>query len=439
VSHLFGSAVARARVAVSQGASASGAASYIQGVVGTFAARVFLVGLGATTSILVARSLGPEGRGAFAVAAAITAIGVQVTNLGLHTSNTYLLSTHRAALGSLVVNSLLVSLLLGIAFGLACVVVFTVWPGLVPLQPALLALALIGVPIGLGYLLLQNLVLGLQRLRAFNGLEVLTRVLGLALISTAIVASAIRVDVLLAASVTASAIGLLAAIAILVRGDAVSAKRVDLSLLAKGVPYGFKAYLAALCSFLVLRIDLLLVEHELGSAAAGQYSIAVALGDLVYLLPVVAATVLFPRLLSLAYEQRRAEAMRVVRGVAVVMLGACLVAAVFASPAIEIMYGTEYKPAVAPFLWLLPAIFVLSLNTIYMNYFASIGMPLIAVVSPASAALANVALNLLLLPDLGLIGASISSVIAYSMMLAMSIAYVARSERRLRQAVRDQQ
>jgi Na+-driven multidrug efflux pump len=59
-----------------------------------------------------------------------------------------------------------------------------------------------------------------------------------------------------------------------------------------------------------------------------------------------------------------------------------------------------------------------------MNYFASIGMPLITVVSPGLAAIVNIAVNLKLIPWWGIVGASITSVLSYGLMLVASIIYV---------------
>ena len=44
----------------------------------TFGNRILLVGLGLLTTVIVARSLGPEGRGVFAIAVALAAIGSYV-------------------------------------------------------------------------------------------------------------------------------------------------------------------------------------------------------------------------------------------------------------------------------------------------------------------------------------------------------------------------
>src|SRR3989442_8842856 len=72
----------------------------------TFATRVFLIGAGVVASVMVARALGPEGRGLYAVAGALAGVGVQFGNLGLHSANTYFAARDRGLLPRLAGNSL---------------------------------------------------------------------------------------------------------------------------------------------------------------------------------------------------------------------------------------------------------------------------------------------------------------------------------------------
>src|SRR3972149_6606561 len=89
------------------------------------------------TSVLVARILGPEGRGLYAVAMAVGAIGVQFGNLGLHASNTYYVARERSLLPALIGNTLLVSFVVGGSGSVLAWIVFSLRPELAPV-PGLL-------------------------------------------------------------------------------------------------------------------------------------------------------------------------------------------------------------------------------------------------------------------------------------------------------------
>jgi len=106
-------------------------------------------------------------------------------------------------------------------------------------------------------------------------------------------------------------------------------------------------------------------------------------------------------------------------------------AALLAKPVLGLLYGKEFLPAVPAFIWLLPGIVMLSINTILMNYFAAIGMPPITVYSPMIAVIINIVLNLKLIRSLGIVGASISSVVSYGIMLIASTVYIYMESKKL--------
>ena len=59
------------------------------------------------------------------------------------------------------------------------------------------------------------------------------------------------------------------------------------TILFEGGRYGLKAYVASLLAFLVLRIDVLIVQSIRGPEDAGYYSVAATVADQIYILPAV--------------------------------------------------------------------------------------------------------------------------------------------------------
>ncbi len=397
---------------------------FVRKVAETFVARVLLIGIGLITSVIVARILGPEGRGLYAVAAAVSAIGVQFGNLGLHASNIYYVAKDRSLLPGLVGNTLVVSFVFGGVGAFAAWILFSFWPDLAPVNGFLLIIALIWVPFGLAYMLMQNLLLGLQEVRAYNVVELTTKILSVCLITIVIAFNLTTVETVFSAGFVSLFISFLWALCRL-KPHLNKIPLPSLLLFKKNIRYGLKAYLAAFFAFLVLRIDLLMVKSILGSEQAGYYSIAATMADMVYMLPVVIGTILFPKLSALSDNRKKWELTKKVSyGVGCFML-ILIVAAVFlAKPVTGFLFGKAFLPAVPAFIWLMPAILLLSVNTILMNYFGSIGLPSIVVYSPAMATLLNIVLNICLIPAWGCVGAAWSSIVAYGMMLTFSLLYI---------------
>ncbi len=407
--------------AIRSSLSGEAGVSLARDVGATMGNRILLIGIGIVTSVIVARTLGPSGRGIYAVAVALTAICVQFGNLGLHASNTWAVARRPDLLGTLIANSLLVSAALGGGIAVLVLLLVVAFPHLIVLPTAVLVLALLAIPANLAYLLLQNLLLGTQRIRYFNGVELLNRVVVVAAFAAAIWLGIVSPEVAVGAGLVAAVVTTTLAGAVLVRsaGGSIAPR---LATLVENSRYGFRAYSAALFSFLVLRADLLLVNYFRGATDTGYYSIAVSLADLVYLPPVVIGSMLFPRLAAMKDSTERRA---LTNASLVVTFGGMLLAVVAASLlgdfGVRLLFGAEFEPAVPAFLWLLPGILALSAYTVLSSFFAAIGFPAISILAPLAGFCVAVVLDIALIPRLGVVGASIASSTAYGLMIVTAL------------------
>src|SRR3954454_2645754 len=124
-----------------------------------FGTKAVVMALNVITSAIVARALGPGGRGSVAVALSITMLLVQFGTLGMTTANPYFVAQDRAARGRLVANSLALAvgvgaLLIGVGFFLKGVAP-TVARGLDWTQ---VALALAAIPVTLAVQFLRSIL-----------------------------------------------------------------------------------------------------------------------------------------------------------------------------------------------------------------------------------------------------------------------------------------
>lgn len=392
-------------------------------VAGTFITKLVLIVIGLLTTVTVTHVLGPEGRGFFAVATTIMGMGVQFGNLGIHASNTYTVSQDYNKLSILMGNSLMFSFIFGGVCAIIAWIFFLLYPEITPIGKELFSVTLIWIPIGLAYLFVQNLLIGIYEFKIYNLIEIVVKLLNLTLISLVIVLNNISVENIFSMGLISMFFGLIWVVIVLYKKFPKHPK-ISIQLFVNNITYGFKAYLAALFSFMVLRIDLIMIQYMLGPKQAGYYSISATMADMVYMLPVVVGTVLFPKLSALSdVNQKWAITRKIAFIIGCVMLIIILIATIFAKYIITILFGNTFIPAVSPFIWLMPGIFMLSINTIYMNYFASMGMPNVTVYAPGLTSIVNILLNFKLINLYGIEGASLSSCISYGMMLFMSYLY----------------
>ncbi len=378
----------------------------------TYATQIAVMALTLATTIISARLLGPAGRGLYAVAATIGAIGVQFGNLGLHASNTYFVAKDRQLLPTLLGNSLVNSVVIGGGGALLAAAVFLFQPQLAPLHGTLLALGLIWIPLGLAYLLMQNLLLGIHDIRAFNKIEFSGKALALLLVGTLAVARFPNVVAVFGATMAALVLTLTWAFRRL--RHAGGAPRTSWALFRNNLGVGVRAYLVAVLAYLVLRIDLLMVQYMLGAKQSGYYSIASTMADYFVLFPMVVGAIVFPKLSASSDPAQKLRTMKkTTAATAALLIPLAGVAWLLARPFVALMFGAAFLPAAQAFVWLLPGVVLLGVETVAVQYLNSYGYPVSVIAIWFMSVALNIALNFWAIPAYGIVGASAVSSITY--------------------------
>ena len=378
-------------------------------------------------SIILARALGPQGRGEFVFAMTVAAAITQIGAFGLNTSNTYLAARETSLVGQLTVNSGWVTL--GVA--LAALVVLEAARALGWLPGFTLETTLLTAGIGaasLVVLLGTSLLAGINRIRLYNVLQLLTSALNLAgIVIVAALGLWVR-SYLVVALVTAGIVGGIAVMALLERRMPVP--RFDSALFGRGIHYASKAYLSTLLAFLVLRVSVFQVRSFLGSEALGYFSVASQVTDTLGLFPTSLALVLFPRLVRQDLGRYRFM-LRNLAALALVMGVACAAFGLLATPFVRILFGAEFLPSVPILRWMLPGALLLGASTVVQQYVAASGLPrrLLAILALGLACM--VGLGVLLIPIYGAMGAAMALSISYAVIFLLALAlahHMSRSE-----------
>jgi O-antigen/teichoic acid export membrane protein len=380
--------------------------------------------LGAATTVIVARSLGPAGRGSLASIYALMTLLAQLGTLGIASANPYFAAREPRMRARIAANSLWLAGVIGPAIAVVGIFAKVVVPGaLADVSWAELAVGMFAVPIMLCSLFLQSILLADGRTVLYNCVDVGAALLTVLLLLTVLPLAGggvlLALSLMVGPQVAALAVYMLA-----MRRHGRLLWPLEGSLARRMVGYGARAYVVTLLAYMLIRIDLLLVNGIQGAGAAGQYSIAVALADALYLLPVSVSVNLFARLARGSVD--RELSLSVFQLVAVGYLVVCALAAPLAGPAITLMFGAAYHPAISLFLWLLPGVYCLGLLTVIAYHFAAHGMPRELVLVWAPGLAVNLAIDVVLLPHHGTYVASLSSTIAYALVLVLHLRLFAR-------------
>jgi O-antigen/teichoic acid export membrane protein len=404
---------------------------FIRKVAATYSTQILVVFLGVLTSALIARILGPAGRGEYSVVVAWGMIGMQFGNLGLHASNIFYVTKDKRLLAPLTGNSLVVSLIAAVVFALISCALLRLHPGIVPVRGTLLLLAWIWAAVSLACLLVQNLLMGVHDVAGYNKTELWKRIFSVGLVVAAIACHWITPLSVVIVSLIAIALGLVYALWRLRKSD-MRFPVPSLDLFRKTLGFGAKAYLVAFFGFLVLRADLLMVNHYLGARQAGYYSIASTLADYLLLLPAAIAAILFPKLSGVqdaAHSVRWAKKSTI--GAAAILLPTMIVSALAVRLVVRILFGAAYLPAVGAFIFLTPGIFFLGVETVLVQYLNSIGIPVSVILAWVVTCVVNIAVNVWAIPRFGISGASAVSSVCYALIFVFVLMIAVHQVRRL--------
>ena len=144
----------------------------------TFTAGISNLLLGIGTSVILARVLGPEGRGIYVLASLLPSLLVTFGNLGIGPATVYHVARCEFRRQEILGNNVLLSVGIsgiGILGGLVIIFFFrkTVFPGI---SPGYLLLALVLVPVEFFFSYVNYVLLGAQRIQEFNYIQIVQSV-----------------------------------------------------------------------------------------------------------------------------------------------------------------------------------------------------------------------------------------------------------------------
>jgi glycosyltransferase involved in cell wall biosynthesis/O-antigen/teichoic acid export membrane protein len=381
--------------------------------------------VGFVASILIARALGPTGRGLYAYPVALLGIVIALAHVGLEFAQIYL-----AGQGQDLRHMWADATVFSMAAGAVCWVCVA---GIVMIDPRVaggLPLSWIAIPMGLVPLLLMSLYwASLLQLDGRLVAATWASWFGVALQAVAIgllfaTHELTPFRVLLLQWLTNGSAWLFLLLACK-RAGLVSL-RVDPALLRRAVTFGVKAYVAQVFLFLVLRVDQVLVASFAGYRALGLYALATTVAELLWLLTDPLAGAMVPHVVRARMGDDRRLSFAVARLSLWISAAAAACGWFLAPLVVPVVYGAGFTAATPALRLLLPGVVALAAARPLGSVLVKEGRALVASVLGLGALALNVALNLALLPRIGIRGASIASSVSYA---ALALSYVVVSRR----------
>jgi O-antigen/teichoic acid export membrane protein len=405
----------------------SRAETFSSRVAALFATQVFGAGVGIVNGIILARLLGPEGKGDYYLLMLVPTTAMVFVQFGLPQAlGFYAARGHTLRIVS---RALVLVGTLSLGALLAVVVLLPVLREifLEGLPPEQVLFAFTALPLSLLATFTSGIVMGRQAVRWYSAVNVVHPVLTTLLLVVVLGG--------LGASVMAAIAVHLVGLAFQAFGYLVGAGRAS-----RAVPeprpvtfrelfrYGLPLYPTGLTAFFNYRADAYIIAWLIldSSAAIGFYSMAVGLAELTFFFPNAVSSLFFPHVAGSSREDSDRQVAMVSR-VTLLVTGAVAVLLVPAAFVMIHVLLPAFVPSIPPLLLLLPGVVALSPAKVLAGYISGIGRPGVnSVVSIVTFSI-NIAANLVLIPRFGILGAAAASLFSYTASGVIMAAVVARA------------
>jgi len=393
--------------------------------------QVAALALGFVSFPIFTRVLSVAEYGMMSLAFQVAAMAAVVSKMGLQNSIQRFYQEHAASSQAGALRRFCSTLLFGAALcGMTVAILFIVGLELVPdslISPVLKQGLLIGS--GLIFVrglqpIIMNFLRAQRRTKAFNVFDVLAKGTSIAFVCLLLFTWNRSVNTVLAGTVAVELASIVVLILFILPRGVISFNAFDKGLFRSALAFGLPLAGCELAAVILDSGDRILVQHYLGSQALGYYSCAYNITNY------IAMSLMYPVNLAVVpiymkmWESRGPEETRVFLSKALdnfIIAVMCVLAgvAVTARSAV-IVLGSQKLQQASPLLPVLVLGVMLYTLHIFFNAGLIIQKKTITMVKiVASSAALNIALNMLLIPLIGLQGAAVATLISYAVFLTL--------------------
>jgi len=377
--------------------------------------------------LIIARELGAQGRGEVVFLMAVATVVSRLAALGIQEANVNLASADLSLRARLATNSILFAGALGAAATGITATLFAVFPGLgAGVRVSLLVSSLASLPVLLLHGYLARLVQADWRFGLSNTAWILPPLANVTVNGALAGAGVLSV----ASAFTTWVGGQVASLLVLVwfiarRGSGFG--RPDWAVARRAAGFGVRTHGGRIMVVGNYRLDHWILGALAGRRELGLYSVAVAWAEVLFYIPAALALTQRPDLVRAARRdaaRRAAVAFRV--SAAVTVAGA--VALMAAAPMLTVsFFGEEFRGAVDDLRVLACGALGIVALKVLGNALIAQGRPLLETFAVGLGLAVTLALDFLLIPSLGGLGAAIASTAAYSVVGLAVIALFIRA------------
>ena len=367
---------------------------------------------------IIARELGVEGNGQYALAILLPTFMALFLSAGLTSSNIYFVGKKEFSLTTIYTTTISMGIII-VTIGLACgfqLVKFygdTIFPN-IPFEVLMMALFIF--PFSFMNSFQLSFLQAIEDFSTYNIVSLMHPILFLIMISGLYIFDILTLkNIVLLSLISPFLLLFISTFYVFQKGYAFKLSDYSGIYMKRALSYGLRSHMSNLVAFVNYRADIFLLNLFATPASVGLYYVAVQIVERLWILSQAMSTVLFPRFVALQEEdEKRVELIaKAFRIVIILTLLASFLLSIFGYYAIGLLFGEDYIGAYFAILFLIPGIVVGAGSRILANAIAAKGKPELNMYTSVFAMVLNITLNIILIPQYGFIGAAVATSIAY--------------------------
>ncbi|HSC90991.1 MAG TPA: oligosaccharide flippase family protein [Gaiellaceae bacterium] len=380
---------------------------------GTFGTQLAVAALSLVNVLVIARSLGAEGRGEVAFLGTIAFLTSQLASVGVQQANANLAGREPELRPSLATNSALLALGLGLAAAAIVALLIALVPavgGGLPVELLLCALA--AIPMLVFQTFLVFMVRADYGFGVANASMLVVPAVTTLLNGTVALAGGLTVGRAFGAWVIGQALATALLVVHVQRGLA-GFGRPNAALARRALLFGAQTHAGRIMLLGNYKLDQWLVGSIAGQRELGLYSIAVTWAETLFYLPTALAGVQRADLVRASAREAARSAAAGFRAAVLATIPLAIGLLVAAPVLCVTVFGEEFRGSIDPLRVLVPGAFGIVALKVLGEAMTAQRRPLREAAAIAVAFVVIVALDILLIPEHGALGAAVASTVAY--------------------------
>jgi len=401
---------------------------FIKNVVNSLITQIILLIISVFTAAVIARTLGPENQGIFAMVILLPTTIVSFTNFGIYRSIIYYMGKSEHSLFNDIIRSVItyssMISIFSIFIGIIILLLFKdyIVPG-VSWEYILIGLLLI--PLQIFFLqTITGILYGIQKFNIYNILVIIQSVILLILILFLVIFCNLGVLGALIANIISFSIILLISIIIIKKyiKENFLVINFDYKIFKSLFFFGFKVNLRNIFNFLHYRIGIYMINFYLNPLSVGYYIISVSIVERLWMISQVVSTIFYPKVASMKDgNQKNTFTPIITRNVLLLTLLAAVILFFISKWVILILFTQSFMASLEPLQILLFGVAAISVTRVLDNDFDARGKPMVNAFIALIGVIITIILNIILIPQYGINGAALSTTISYNISLLIKV------------------